>query len=372
MQKISSYLYKNKINVITGLPSYSADSPNFVVEYTNVFQRIIKIYSGIDNTLEFDIKNPDQKRIDLNTIQTIQMNLMDSSGKELNNSPYILTKTTSRGIAKVKIPAEDLEELNDQYLTYSLTAIDLDGNDVIMYSDTYFNAAGKIQVIGNALPILRPERIYTDFTAEIDLQGMPIYHSSAIPVKFYEAELTTNISLEIQVTGFIGSIWIEATTAGTIINETFIKAGKPFGSWTQTVEDGLYTGIIPYGNNLTIGDYQYFRVSYATSISNGIGASFIVTKNNGTYNVTIRSAGTAYSVGSLIKIKGSLVGGIDGINDIVITVTGINSSGSGNLSSYAVSGISAIQFAGVASDGLGTYLASGINISGVLNKITVY
>ena len=64
MQKISTYLYPNRIELL-------ADLAGFTTEYTNVYQRTLKIYNGIDNTLEFDMKNADQKRIDLSTLTNI-------------------------------------------------------------------------------------------------------------------------------------------------------------------------------------------------------------------------------------------------------------------------------------------------------------
>ena len=56
---------------------------------------------------------------------------------------------------------------------------------------------GKIELIGNAMPIFRNDRIYKTFTAEIDLNGHPTYHSSAIPATFYEAVKTETISFDV-------------------------------------------------------------------------------------------------------------------------------------------------------------------------------
>ena len=98
MQKISTYLYPNRIELL-------ADLAGFTVEYTNVYQRNVKIYNGIDNTLEFDIKNADQKRIDLSTLTNIELNIMDAGGLALPNSPYTLTPTAIKGIASVTIPS---------------------------------------------------------------------------------------------------------------------------------------------------------------------------------------------------------------------------------------------------------------------------
>ena len=119
MQKISSYLYPNRVILL-------ANVAGFPVEWTNVYQRTIKIYNGIDNTIEFDIKNADQKRIDLDDLTTIELNVMDTSGTALPNSPYTVTpldQTTKKGLAYVTIPQEDLVDLADQFLKYSVSAV---------------------------------------------------------------------------------------------------------------------------------------------------------------------------------------------------------------------------------------------------------
>lgn len=359
MQKISRYLYPNRIELL-------ADLAGFSVEFTNVYQRNLKIYNGIDNTIEVDIKNADQKRIDLSTLSQIQMNVMDVNGTALPNSPYTIIPTSLKGIGSTTIPQEDLVNLSDQYLSFSITALK-NGNDVMLYSDTRFGATGTIELIGNAMPTFRDDRIYKSFTSEIDLNGNPIFHSSAIPAKFYESIPTDTLSFEIHVTGFVGSIWLDATENDTINAEAFRKAGKPFGSWTQLAVDGLYSGIIPFGTNIPVGDYSYFRVSYQASSLTGIGATFNVTKSNNNYNITVRNSGTAYMTGSLIKIPGSQLGGIDGINDVIITVSGVEGIGS----SYSIGSIGSVTWSGTASDGTGTYVVSGTNYSGIVDKVIV-
>lgn len=363
MQKISRYLYPNRIELI-------ADLPGFTVEFTNVYQRNIKIYNGIDNTIEFDIKNADQKRIDLTTITNIQMNVMDASGFKLPNSPYTITPTDIKGIATATIPAADLNNLTNQSLGFSVTA-SKNNQDVMLYANSYFGAVGNIQLINNAMPITRKERVFNTFTAEIDLHGVPIYHSSAIACKFYEAIPTQSLSLEIHVTGFVGAIWIDATTNDTINLEAFKAAGKPFGSWTQSPQDGKFTGIIPFGNNLSLNNYSYLRVSYQSLSVNGIGASFDVTKSNNSYTVHLKNSGTGYTVGAIIKVPGSQLGGEDIINDLFITVTGVEGNSSTAPSSYSISSISSISFEGTASNGTGTYVVSGVNYSGMVDKIVV-
>ncbi len=360
MQKISSYLYPNRIELL-------ADLAGFPTEYTNVYQRTVKIYNGIDNTLEFDIKNADQKRIDLSTLSAIELNVMDASGQALANSPYTVTplnQTTLKGLASVTIPQEDLVDLTDQFLRYSVTAVK-DGNDVILYADSRFGAIGTIELVGTALPVFRDERVYKTFTAEIDLNGHPTYHSPAIPATFYEAEKTTTLDFDVALRGFTGSIWLEGTEESTIRTEAWKRA--PYIT-SYTFED--FTGIWSVPNQ-QIGEYKYFRISYTTPRSNGVGASFNVTLENNSYNVAIRSGGTGYAVGSQIKVLGSTMGGVDGINDLIITVTTVEGSSGTYPSSYSVSSINGITTSGTAANGSGKYIVTGTNITGTVDKITV-
>lgn len=266
MQKISTYLYPNRIQLL-------ADLAGFDVEYTNVYQRIVKIYRGIDNTIEFDIKNADQKRIELITdaqavppktaaVTSIQLNVMDASGLALPNSPYTVTPhATLKGIAVVTIPADDLATLDDQFLVYSVTA-DKDGSVVPLYGDTRFGATGKMELSGSAIPVTRSSREFKTFTAEIDLNGLPISHSPVISSTFYEAVITTELSITINFTGFKGKIWMEATTDSTISVDSFKTRGKKLTE-TETTYAIATTGNVSF--NLEIGDYQYFRVSYQNS-----------------------------------------------------------------------------------------------------------
>jgi len=363
MQKISSYLYPNRIQLL-------ADLAGFSTEYTNVYQRTVKIYNGIDNTIEFDIKNADQKRLNLSSLSNIELNIMDASGNALPNSPYVVTpldQSTLKGLAKVIIPQEDLADLSEQYLKYSVSAVK-DGNDVLLYADSRFGAVGTMELVGTAMPTIRDERVYDTFTAEIDLKGEPTWHSSAIPTKFYEAVPTTDLSFDISITGFVGSIWIEATKNTTMNTEAF-KGAKYLWSTTFFAEAPGNGVVSP--TSLTIGDYHYFRVSFTTPMLNGVGANFNVTRNNGLYTVVLHNGGTNYQVGSRIKVLGSALGGTDVLNDLIITVTNIDASSAGYTSSYAASAITNIVWSGIPAEGHATYVVTGTNVSGTVDKIVV-
>ena len=247
MQKIISYSYKNRIRLLASLSGFN-------VEFTNVYQRNVKIYSGIDNTLEFDIKNADQKRVDLTIYDTISLNLMDNSGNAIGTSPYEVLPTSQKGIATITIPANDIANLTNQTFKYSVIGV-IGSQQTLFYADTHFTGLGMIELIGSVIPTTKPERVFNSFTGEIDLNGNVLNHSSAIPAKFYEAEPSQHINFSIMCTNFIGSIYLEATQDQTISVESFRNSPK-IQTWSST---SATTTTIQF-NNINIGDYCYFRI----------------------------------------------------------------------------------------------------------------
>lgn len=253
MQKISSYLYPNRVELL-------ADLAGFTTEYTNVYQRTIKIYQGVDNVIEFDIKNADQKRIELLTspvITQLEINVMDASGNALPNSPYTLTPhATLKGIATTVIPLDDLNDLDQQFLHYSVTGLK-NSYTIPLYADSRFGVVGTIEVVGNAMPTFQDPKVYDTYIGEIDSDGNVINHFSVIPTKFYEAVATTELTFTLNMTGFIGSVWIEGTKNNTISVNSFLNASK--------IVEFIYTA----GNlgsvaevTLPVGEFVYFRVSF--------------------------------------------------------------------------------------------------------------
>ena len=249
MQKIQSYLYPNRIMLL-------ADLAGFTVENTVVYAKTVKIYNGIDNTLEFDIQNADQKRIDLSTLSNIELNVMDMSNIALPNSPYTVTPTAITGIASVTIPADDLIDIEDQNLRYSVTAVK-NNVDVMLYCDSRFSAVGTIEVIGDAMPKIRSDIVYDRFSGEINFMGNVINHSGAIPCKFYEAVPVDVMDFSVDITGFIGTLYVEATKDSTVSVESFRNAPQ-LQTFTTTVAT---TTTITF-NSVPVGDYNYFRISW--------------------------------------------------------------------------------------------------------------
>ena len=274
MRKISSYLYSNRIELL-------ADLAGFTTENNVVYQRTVKIYRGVDNVLEFDVKNADQKRLELitsPTISNIRLQVMDQEGNALPHSPYTVTPISGQqGLATVTIPSTDLDSIDHQFLRYSVTATK-GSNTIILYADSRFGGVGTIELVGNAMPSTRKSQVYTEFHADLSYSSLinEYLHSTAIPVRFYEAVPTTTAKLDFVFNQLQGTVYVEATSDATISNESFPANGNPVlnpdGTYSAprrgTVIDTFSVGLTDvsaskvYSN---LAQYTYLRVSYIRS-----------------------------------------------------------------------------------------------------------
>lgn len=266
MHKISSYLYSNRIQLIANVTVLDAAYP---VEWKIVYQRPVKIYKGVDNVIELEVKNVDQKRIDIYG-KVIKFVVMDQADKEVNTYTATVlddgsTTPVLNGIARVTIAEADLANIDPQYLKFSVYMLNNDNTKTLLYGDTSFGARGTLEVLGGAVPATRPIQTYDDFQQETNYQGLTYaeriitHYSSAIPVKFYEAIPTTSTEVEVTLTDFVGTVGIEGTKKETIGHETFVNA--PFNT-TQVFEEGDITGTDTVTFTVDTTNLTYLRVKY--------------------------------------------------------------------------------------------------------------
>ena len=76
MQQISVYLYPNNIDVFTNVGAWTTE------RYRKVYQRNIKVYGGMDNRIKVQVKNADQKSLNI-TGSTVVFTIVGRDTQEL-------------------------------------------------------------------------------------------------------------------------------------------------------------------------------------------------------------------------------------------------------------------------------------------------
>jgi hypothetical protein len=371
MQKISFYLATNRIAVTT-------DTTGFITENRQVYQRQLKLYKGIDNTIEFEVKNSDQRKtpvvgytVIVKFFDASHRNLFTASGQSIPNKLGLMT---------VIIQKDAIQNIQPQKLSMAAYLVDTNYNEKILYSDAQFGLFGGVELydgynekhaMGDIIETI------TRFNYEI---GMQSYVSeiatfgTKINDDFSTSPLLETVdSIHIEVFNnpdaiYEGDIQVQATQdKSTAIGNKWdtistIKMGKFDGSTlsvSKTVfktHDGTVTGIAR--------DYKFLRFLYHKP-DTGTNARFNIVRSNEQYSVEIANPGVGYNVGDRIRILGNELDGTVIANDLDIRVTEIDSLNSRKA-------ISAVTVTGTAVPGDGTYLSKiGKNSFGTLDKIII-
>ena len=305
MQKISSYLYPNRISIVADLALYP-------VRWKIVYQNRIKIYKGVDNVLTLDVKNADQKRIDISTMD-LKMSVTDVNGLFLNE--YDVDPSGTAGLATVNIPEDDLELLDPQFLNFTVYRINVDTSKTVFYADTQFGAIGQMELVGSAVSVPSPERYITRFAPITNTDVRPYlttYYSDAVEIKssnyLNRPENTDTIELEFFFNKSNAAVTVQTTRDPIISSST---------TWTDILSFGVFPEDTTATKNITYPKYDrsqtWLRVKFEQTSYNGEGATVdLIKTQNGLVTESgflPNRPGKGYKVGEVYIIPADRYGG---------------------------------------------------------------
>jgi hypothetical protein len=239
MQLTPRYLVKNRTLIIS-------NEVGVTTEYRPVYQRELQVYRGIDNVLEFQILNSDQKPIHLNT-REVKFVAFDSHRQlVIDRTAEIIN--ANKGLVKVTITDNDVLNVKQQYLHYNVYIVNDDTSQTLTYTDEHFNANAIIYLSSRAFPGPKASIVIEEFFPQGSVDS--VYPSEAISAQpgingneaIHTAAIYTN--------GYIGDVIIEATLENQIVGESQVE-------WTEIARVTLngeeeyptpinFTGVLSY------------------------------------------------------------------------------------------------------------------------------
>ena len=265
MQKISSYLYPNRIFVVADLNPQST-------EWNIVYQRPLKIYKGVSNIIEFDFKNAQQRRIDISTY-LIKCVIMDQTQQEVCTVD-VIPRALTTGLATATIPDYVIDIIEPQFLKYSLY-IDVNDSSVGLlpvYADTQFGVLGQIELVGGIFPKPSTVKVIDTFVHadNTDLAAIVrTFYSEAVlivPDNIVNGNAITT-SLEFEFENLDATVAVQVTDSDVISSGTKWTTIDTFSvSNTTTIINTLYTRGTTYKDTS-----RWLRVTYTptTAITTG-------------------------------------------------------------------------------------------------------
>jgi hypothetical protein len=167
MQTVTSYYYDNTVEVQFDIDA-TCLTPNIPQRNRVVYTRTLQIYKGVTNVLKIEVKNANQKPIDVSG-HTMTFNIVDDY--VFANANVVLTANVTAinaaaGLGYVTLTGLDLTQLDREQYTYNVK-INSCWGDVAAYVDDNYGAAGQLVVSSSAYPVNQPA------TLDLGLIGDP-------------------------------------------------------------------------------------------------------------------------------------------------------------------------------------------------------
>jgi hypothetical protein len=369
MQSNLVYFYANKLDVFTSvLDTWTTE------RYNRVYNRTLKIFRGVDNRIDIQVRSADQKAFNLtpppnvtdpsNSFKTVLIfNLISQDTRDLVLQKDFTEIDLITGKVTISLTANELLDLNKGFYSYSIIKEireDIDSTDykvisrLPLYTDSQYGTTAILEISGDVYGDIEDSRIvdtfnYTNPITQGELTPPAWFVSEIIDAKPYTQPADALHTFQFYSTNYDGSVIIQ----GSLDNQGATPRER---SWAEIASVDLTSQSY---KNVT-GKYNWFRIKHIPSGSSNT-ASFVVSQNlSRSYSVDIYTAGRNYKVNDTITILGNNLGGEQSTNDLTITVTGVDLLGK----------ITSISWAGLSYPGVKTFVLSGTASSvGTIDKI---
>lgn len=257
MQAISVYLYSNKVDVFTNaLAAWQTE------RYRRVYNRNLKIYHSVDNRIDLQVRNSDQKATNI-TGSTLVFNLINRDTSDLMISKECQVVNSTLGQCYVILTETDLQDIANGFYNYSITQeirSNLDSTDYSvssrtpMYVDSQYGVIGTIELIGDVLGDAHQSLIINKFEyinpATTGYSEPKYYTSSIIDTNRSTQTANSLHTIQIYSTDYNGTVKIQ----GSLSEDASPDVWTDISSYTVVNSDLKYANIV--------GKWNYLRIRH--------------------------------------------------------------------------------------------------------------
>jgi len=265
MQFNPVYLYVNKLDVFTTpADTWSTE------RYRRVYNRNLKIFRGVDNRIDIQVRNNDQKASSI-VGSTLVFNLVSQDTKDLVLQKDFTAMDLTTGKVTVIVTAEELLDLNIGFYNYSIVKevrSTVDSTDYTvtskmpLYMDSQYDTVGTLEITGDvyggvADSVNVSTFNYTNPFTQGATEPFPFYTSQIIDASPNTSPAYPIHTFQFYTTNYTGTVEIQASldAQGATPRET---------KWATVATVDLLTERY---KNVT-GKYNWFRVKHIPATNN--------------------------------------------------------------------------------------------------------
>lgn len=230
MYSTSVYNYTPKYQVVL----FDGDSPR---RYQIVYAKNLTLNKGVDNKIQFQFLNQEQKPIDL-TGKDITFRFINSDGTNVDIQKTVIPTLPLKGLANLTITQAELIEIDAQIGSFSLDIVE--GNLILpIFTNSEADARGVCQVMDSILPKHVPSTSVTIPTHENVSNAGNTYYSSVLGLNG-----SSKLTIQTKLSNYSGNINVLGST-DVDTNWYTIESLGAFTEETATFGTTI-TGFHPY------------------------------------------------------------------------------------------------------------------------------
>jgi hypothetical protein len=212
-----------------------------------VYSKNLKIHKGVDNKLQFQFLNQEQKPVNI-TGKTLTCRLMSYDGSKVLLQKSLTPLLPLTGIATLTVTMNESLEIDSALCYYSLSIPD-STFDYPVFVDDNSGGRGIIDVLDSTLP---------KYVTSTSIGLMPHAEPTLqVPVTYYSETLVSkdadNYTVQIGYNGYIGEVKIQGSVTGVI------------GEWYNIIESVEYNNFSSTEYYNINGCHVFLRVEFASS-----------------------------------------------------------------------------------------------------------
>jgi len=265
MQFNPVYLYVNKLDVFTTpADTWSTE------RYRRVYNRNLKIFRGVDNRIDIQVRNNDQKASNI-VGSTLVFNLVSQSTKHLVFQKDFTAMELATGKVTVILTADELLDLDMGFYNYSVikeVRSTVDSTDYTvtskmpLYMDSQYDTVGTLEISGDVYGGVADSVIvdtfnYTNPFTQGATEPFPFYTSAIIDAAPNTSPAYPIHTFQFYTTNYTGTVEIQASldAQGATPRET---------KWATVATVDL---LVEQYKNVT-GKYNWFRIKHIPATNN--------------------------------------------------------------------------------------------------------
>ena len=235
-----------------------------------VYSKALTLAKGVDNQLQFQFLNQDQKPVDVTGLE-ITFRAIDQTGSTILFQQTLDPVFSANGIMQLNLAASTLTGINAQACYYTLSIPSQDGvNNYPVYINQDAAARGDLTILNSTLPSFVQSLSVSIPTA----QGFPnirnyttdIYTSLDNITTFYSSVITNDnnpiLTMQTQYKEFTGQVRIEGSCSGN-------------GEWAPILNT-TYSNITDTLGYVLEGFYPYVRMSFTCNAAQLLDGTNVV------------------------------------------------------------------------------------------------